>query len=132
MSDRETRKANVVEALNKARSMELHAIHQYMNQHYNLDDMDYGELAANMKLIAIDEMRHCEMFAERIKELGGEPTSEVAGKVVKGQEVKAIYSSDSDSEDDTIFVYNELRKVCVDNGDILTAKLFETIIGEFT
>ena len=39
MSDRETRKANVVEALNKARSMELHAIHQYMNQHYNLDDM---------------------------------------------------------------------------------------------
>ena len=86
MSDRETRKANVVEALNKARSMELHAIHQYMNQHYNLDDMDYGELAANMKLIAIDEMRHCEMFAERIKELGGEPTSEVAGKVVKGQE----------------------------------------------
>lgn len=47
MSDRETRKANVVEALNKARSMELHAIHQYMNQHYNLDDMDYGELAAN-------------------------------------------------------------------------------------
>ena len=69
MSDRETRKANVVEALNKARSMELHAIHQYMNQHYNLDDMDYGELAANMKLIAIDEMRHCEMFAERIKEL---------------------------------------------------------------
>ena len=70
------------------------------------------------------------MFAERIKELGGEPTSEVAGKVVKGQEVKAIYSSDSDSEDDTIFVYNELRKVCVDNGDILTAKLFETIIGE--
>ena len=130
MSDRETRKANVIEALNKARSMELHAIHQYMNQHYNLDDMDYGELAANMKLIAIDEMRHCEMFAERIKELGGEPTSEVAGKVVKGQEVKAIYSSDSDSEDDTIFVYNELRKVCVDNGDILTAKLFETIIGE--
>ena len=82
MSDRETRKANVVEALNKARSMELHAIHQYMNQHYNLDDMDYGELAANMKLIAIDEMRHCEMFAERIKELGGEPTSEVAGKVI--------------------------------------------------
>lgn len=50
--------------------------------------------------------------------------------MVKGQEVKAIYSSDSDSEDDTIFVYNELRIVCVDNGDILTAKLFETIIGE--
>lgn len=79
MSDRETRKANVIAALNKARSMELQAIHQYMNQHYNLDNMDYGELAMNMKLIAIDEMRHCESFAERIKELGGEPTSDLSG-----------------------------------------------------
>ena len=91
MLSREERKAAVVAALNKARSMELHAIHQYMNQHYNLDDKDYGELAMNMKLIAIDEMRHCEMFAERIKELGGEPTSELAAKVVKGQDVKTIF-----------------------------------------
>ena len=44
--------------MNKARAMELQAIAQYMNQHYNLDDMDYGEMAAKVKLIAIDEMRH--------------------------------------------------------------------------
>jgi bacterioferritin len=62
--------------------MELQAIHQYMNQHYSLDDMDYGDLAVKVKLIAIDEMRHAEMFAERIKELGGEPTAEPAEKVV--------------------------------------------------
>ena len=130
MSDRESRKANVIAALNKARSMELQAVHQYMNQHYNLDDMDYGELAMNMKLIAIDEMRHCEKFAERIKELGGEPTSELAGPVAKGQEVRAIYPHDSKAEDDTIDTYNNLRKTCVENGDILTAKLFETIIEE--
>ena len=43
---REERKQKVIEALNKARAMELHAIHQYMNQHYNLDNLDYGELAA--------------------------------------------------------------------------------------
>ncbi|NTW18042.1 MAG: bacterioferritin, partial [Syntrophaceae bacterium] len=40
-SSREQRKKKVIEVLNKARSMELQAIHQYMNQHYNLDDMDY-------------------------------------------------------------------------------------------
>ena len=39
-------KDKVIEVLNKARGMELHAIVQYMNQHYNLDDMDYGEMAA--------------------------------------------------------------------------------------
>ncbi len=67
MSNREEKKAKVIEVLNKARSMELQAIHQYMNQHYNLDDRDLGELAKNIKLIAIDEMRHAESFAERIK-----------------------------------------------------------------
>ena len=64
------RVAKVIEVLNKARSMELYAVHQYMNQHYNLDDLDYGEFASKIKLIAIDEMRHAEQFAERIKELG--------------------------------------------------------------
>ena len=72
---RKERKEKVIDALNKARSMELQAIHQYMNQHYNLDDMDYGEMAAKVKLIAIDEMRHAEAFAERIKELGGKPSA---------------------------------------------------------
>ncbi len=77
---KEKRRENVVGVLNKARSMELQAIHQYMNQHYNLDDMDYGELAVNMKLIAIDEMRHAEMFAERVKELGGNPPPTVLAR----------------------------------------------------
>ncbi len=127
---RDTRKAKVIEVLNKARAMELQAIHQYMNQHYNLDDMDYGELAANLKLIAIDEMRHAEMFAERIKELGGEPVTEPAGKVVKGQKVEAIFPFDAGLEDDTMDVYNQFVLVSRENGDSTTMKLFETIIDE--
>ena len=59
------RVTKVIEVLNKARSMELYAVHQYMNQHYNLDNLDYGEFASKIKLIAIDEMRHAEQFAER-------------------------------------------------------------------
>ncbi|MBN2841818.1 MAG: bacterioferritin [Sedimentisphaerales bacterium] len=128
--DREKAKNNVIEVLNKARSMELHAIHQYMHQHYNLDDLDYGELAANMKLIAIDEMRHAEMFAERIKELGGDPTTEKADKVEKNQDVPVVYNFDSGLEDDTVAAYNEFLLVCRENGDNLTVKLFETIIDE--
>jgi bacterioferritin len=42
------RRQKVIEVLNKARTMELQAISQYMNQHYNLDDMDYGELAGKL------------------------------------------------------------------------------------
>ena len=127
---REERKKQVIEVLNKARAMELHAIHQYMNQHYNLDDRDYGELAGKVKLIAIDEMRHAEMFAERLKELGGEPVTEHAAKVQKGQKVEAMFAFDAKLEDNTIDVYNQFAAVCRDNGDSISIKLFETIINE--
>ena len=128
--NRESRKAKVIEVLNKARAMELFAIHQYMNQHYNLDDMDYGELAANMKLIAIDEMRHAENFAERIKELGGEPTTQKEGKIVTGQEVTVIYEADANQEEATIEAYSGFLAICKDAGDIVSARLFERIIDE--
>jgi bacterioferritin len=126
----EERKAAVVKVLNQARSMELQAIHQYMNQHYNLDDKDFGELAAQVKLIAIDEMRHAEMFAERVKELGGEPATEPAGKVTKGQDVKVVFGFDAGLEDDTIAVYNGFIQVCRENGDSTSMKILEAIIDE--
>ena len=127
---REQRRQQVIEVLNKARAMELKAIYQYMNQHYNLDDMDYGDLAANLKLIAIDEMRHAETFAERIKELGGEPVSGHDGKIAKGQKVEQIFPFDADLEDDTIDIYNQFLLVCRENGDSVSMKIFEDIIDE--
>ena len=130
MEDRQARKEKVIEVLNKARSMELHAIGQYMNQHYNLDNLDYGELAKNIKLIAIDEMRHSEMFADRIKELDGEPSATAAGQVQKGQDVRAVFPFNEDLEDNTIESYNLFLRICRENGDNISAKLFETIIEE--
>lgn len=129
-ASREERRKNVIDVLNKARALELQAIHQYMNQHYNLDDMDYGDLAGKVKLIAIDEMRHAEMFAERIKELDGEPTAEPAGGVDKGQAVEAIFPFDADKEDEAIDAYNQFLLICRDNGDSTSVKLFESIIDE--
>ena len=129
-ASKEERRQKVIEVLNKARAMELYAIHQYMNQHYNLDDMDYGELASKIKLIAIDEMRHAEMFAERVNELGGEPVTGHDETVAKGQKVEAIFPFDAALEDDTIDVYNQFLLVCRDNGDSVSMKIFEDIIEE--
>jgi bacterioferritin len=127
---KELKKNKVTTVLNKARAMELFAIHQYMNQHYNLADMDYGDLAAKVKLIAIDEMRHAEMFAERIKELGGEPTSDMDGKVMKAQKIEIAFPFDAKLEDDTIAAYNQFLLVCRENGDSISMKLFETVTDE--
>jgi bacterioferritin len=129
-ASKEERRQHVIDALNKARGMELLAISQYMNQHYNLDNLDYGELAAKIKLIAIDEMRHTEQFAERIKELAGEPVANLDGKVVKGQKVDVVFRFDANLEDNTIDVYNQLLLVCRDNGDSTSMKLFEQTIDE--
>jgi bacterioferritin len=127
---KEQKREKIVELLNKARAMELLAISQYMNQHYSLDNLDYGDMAAKVKLIAIDEMRHAEMFADRIKELAGEPTSDPAGKVQKGQKVESVFSFDADLEDNTIDTYNQFLVACRENGDSISVKLFETIIDE--
>ncbi len=127
---REQKKKKVIAVLNTARAMELQAIHQYMVQHYNLDNWDYGELAMNVKLIAIDEMRHAEMLADRIEELGGEPTSDLADKVIKGQQVAGIFPFDTKLEDDTIAVYNDFIRVCRENGDSGSEKLFHLLNDE--
>jgi bacterioferritin len=127
---KQDQKNKIIEVLNKARAMELNAIGQYMNQHYNLDNMDYGELAKNVKLIAIDEMRHAEKFAERVKELGGEPVTEASDKVEKAQKIDKMFTFDSDLEDGAIAAYNQFLLICRENGDSTSIKLFETIIDE--
>ncbi len=130
MIDKQNRKQSVIEVLNRARAMELQAISQYMNQHYNLDGMDYGELAAKIKLIAIDEMRHAEQFAERIKELGGDPVAEPAAPITKGQAIEAIFPFNSELEDSAIDLYNQFLLTCRENGDNGSASLFAAIIDE--
>jgi bacterioferritin len=127
---KEERREKVIDVLNKARARELHAILQYMNQHYNLANMDYGDMAAKVKLIAIDEMRHAEMFADRIKELDGEPTSDPAANVEKGQKVEAVFPFNADLEDATMAAYNEYLLVCRENGDSTSVKLFEAVVDE--
>lgn len=127
---KEEDKKEMIEVLNRARAMELHAIVQYMNQHYNLDDMDYGLPAGKVKLIAIDEMRHAEMFAERIKELGGEPQTDRAAKVQHGQDVDVIFGFNSTLEEDTISAYSGFLSRCREAGDSITARIFEVVIEE--
>ena len=129
-SSREEAKKKVIAALNQARALELQAIHQYMIHHYDLDNMDYGTMAVNVKLIAIDEMRHAEMFADRIEELGGSPTSDLAGPVEKGQPVETVFPFDATKEDDAITAYNRFLLICRENGDSVTAKIFEAVIDE--
>jgi len=64
--------------LNKAVADELFAVHQYMYFHFHMDDQGYDLLSSMFRRIAIVEMTHVELLAERILFLKGDVEMEIA------------------------------------------------------
>ncbi|MBL7139274.1 MAG: bacterioferritin [Planctomycetes bacterium] len=123
-------KKKVIELLNQGRAAELTAIMQYMAQHYELDDADYGKLAKIMKTIGIQEMNHAEQLAERILYLGGTPTSEPDGKVTKGQDIAAMLKRDIGLETGAVEMYNASAMGCAKAGDHTSKQLFQDLLQD--
>lgn len=120
----------VIDLLNAARSRELGAITQYMAQHYELEDQDYGKLAKKLKEIGIQEMKHAEWLAERILFLKGEPTSKPDVIAKKGQSIADMFKTDMALESAAIKMYNEAAVICSAEQDQISKQLFEKLLGE--
>ncbi len=120
----------VIDLLNAARARELTAISQYMAQHYELEDMDYGKLGKKMKEIAIQEMKHAEALAERILFLKGTPVSKPDAEIKKGQDIEAMLNTDIALENEAIKMYNEAIKVCAEEKDHISKQLFEKLLAD--
>jgi bacterioferritin len=120
----------VIDLLNAARSRELTAISQYMAQHYELEDKDFGKLAKRMKEVAIQEMKHAEVLAERILFLKGVPIYKPDAEVKKGLEIKDMLAVDVALETNAIKMYNEAAVVCAAENDQISKLLFEKLLGE--
>ena len=120
----------VIDLLNQARSRELSAISQYMAQHYELEDSDFGKLASKLKEIAIQEMKHAEELAERILYLHGEPTSKPDGTAKKGQEISEMLSTGIGLESEAVKMYNEASLVCAQEKDQVSKELFEKLLKD--
>lgn len=120
----------IIDALNKARESELVAIMQYMAQHYELEDQGYGKFADKMKETAIKEMKHAEALAERILFLGGVPSYKPALDVVKGQDIAGMLQTDIKLEEEAIKMYNDSAKMCGEENDHTSKKLFEELLED--
>lgn len=120
----------VIDLLNAARARELHAITQYMAQHYELEDQDFGKLASKLKEIAIQEMKHAEKLAERILYLKGEPTSKPDNAIQKGQSIEEMLKTDMAIEDSAIKMYNDAAVVCAAEKDQISKAIFEELLKE--
>jgi bacterioferritin len=120
----------VIDLLNEARSRELTAILQYMVQHYDLTNQDYGKLAKVLKATAIVEMKHAEALAERIVFLGGTPTSKPDAEIKKNQMIPEMIATDIGLEEAAIKMYNDAALACADARDLVSKDLFEKILGD--
>ena len=120
----------VIDLLNQARSRELTAITQYMAQHYELEDQDFGKLASKLKEIAIQEMKHAEKLAERVLYLKGEPTSKPDGVAKKGQKIQEMLATDFGLETQAIKMYNDASVVCAAEKDQISKEVFEELLKD--
>ena len=120
----------VVDLLNEARSRELAAILQYMVQHYELANDDYGKLAKVLKATAIAEMKHAETLAERILFLGGTPTTKPDAEAKKGQKIADKIATDIALEEQAVVLYNEAAVACSEARDHVSKDIFEKLLKD--
>jgi len=123
-------KAKSIHLLNKAVADELQAVLQYMYFHFHLDDQGFKPLSQLFKRIAIQEMGHVEVLADRILFLKGDVEMIPAGPVEKILEPDAIVVKAMAMEEDGVRSYNQAAVECGANADAATKQLFERLVGD--
>jgi len=120
--------AKVIEALNKALTIELTAINQYFIQAKMLKNWGYMTLAKKMYEESIGEMKHADKLIERILFLDGIPNIARYDVIRVGSDVKEQLENDLKLEGGGVKAYNEaihLSAAAKDNG---TRELLEGIL----
>jgi len=123
-------RANSIQLLNKAVADELQSVHQYMYFHFHLDDQGFGPLSELFKQIAIREMGHVELLAERVLFLKGDVEMVSAAPVEKIIEPEAILAKAMAMEEDGIRFYNQAAIECGANADAASKQVFEQLVRE--
>jgi bacterioferritin len=140
--------ADYFDLLNQALSRELHVSIQYMLQHAVVAAAQAvsGQTwpAAQVKFLgsdniylpgkglkktAITEMRHAEAIAERIKRLGGVPTTDT-GPITLGETPGEMLEADIQQETEAIELYSRIIVRAGQEHDEATARLFERILSD--
>ena len=119
-----------IRLLNKGLADELQAAHQYMYFHFHLQDQGFKPLALLFKRIAVQEMVHVELLAERILFLKGDVEMVLAGAVEKIREPEVILEKARTMEQGGVKAYNEAVLACATNSDSASKQLFERLVND--
>ena len=110
---------DVIDALNRALTIELTAINQYFCQAKMCKNWGFLKLARKHYEESMGEMRHAEKIIDRVLFLEGTPEIARYDVIRVGTEVKEQFEHDLKLELGGVTAYNELVNLCIqlkDNG----------------
>lgn len=116
-----------IELLNQAVGDELQSIHQYLNFHLYCERSGYEMLANIFDQIAIVEIKHLEMLADRISVLGGKIDLRLPNDVEHCNTVKAMVAISTEMETLSAKHYRRRALTMMENSDFVSQKLFEEL-----
>jgi bacterioferritin len=120
--------AKVLEALNRALTIELTAINQYFVQGKMLKNWGYLRLAKKMHEESIGEMKHADRIIERILFLDGIPNIARYDVIRVGKDVREQLQNDLKLETSGVKNYNDAIELCIKQKDSGTRDLLEEIL----
>ena len=131
MAEAHTQKASdeLLKLMNRAIAREMQVSIQYMWQHIQWVGVKGFTVRDQLKLIAINEMTHAEMIADRLNYLGGVPTTK-PDEINVGDTLKEMIQNNTKAEEEAIALYKQIIKKCRDEDDVVTRKLFEQILQD--
>jgi bacterioferritin len=120
----------VIEALNRALTIELTAINQYFIQSKMCKNWGFLKLAGKHYEESIGEMKHADKIIERILFLDGVPEIGRYDVIRAGADVKEQFEVDLKLESSGVAAYNELVNLCIQVKDNGTHKLALEILHD--
>jgi bacterioferritin len=120
----------VIEALNRALTIELTAINQYFCQAKMCKNWGYFKLAKKHYEESLGEMKHAEMLIDRILFLEGVPEIARYDVIRVGTDVEEQFKNDLALEMKGVAHYNAAIDLCIRLKDNGTRELIEPILTE--
>src|SRR5262249_38918922 len=120
----------VIDALNRALTIELTAINQYFCQAKMCQNWGFWKLGRKHYEESLGEMKHAEMLIERILFLEGVPEIARYDVIRVGGDVKEQFENDLKLEMGGVAAYNQLIELCLRVKDNGSRELVEPILVE--
>ncbi len=122
--------AQVIDALNRALTIELTAINQYFCQAKMCQNWGFRKLGKKHYEESMGEMKHADKIIDRILFLDGTPEIARYDPIRVGTDVKEQFENDLKLEMGGVNHYNELVNLCIQLKDNNTHKLALEILHD--